>query len=53
MTKIKITNFDASRNLNGRRIRDEKNEKMLRKWYQEKLIHDDKINRDLKDFKKF
>jgi len=26
-TKTKITNFDASRNLNGKRIRDAKNEK--------------------------
>jgi len=40
MTKVKITNFDASRSLNGRRVRDENNEKKLREWYKEKLEHD-------------
>ena len=33
----KVTNFDRSRNLAGRRIRDEKAEKKLQEWYTQKL----------------
>ena len=52
-TQKKVTNFDSSRNRNGRRIRDANNEKNLRKWYKEKLERDKEIEKEMKEFKKF
>jgi hypothetical protein len=51
-TKRKITNFDSSRDLQGRRIKNVNNAKKLAEWLKKKKEEDEKIRTELEDFKK-
>jgi len=50
-TKRKITNFDASRDLQGRRIRNVDNHKKLLEWLRKKKEEDERIKHELEEFK--
>ena len=51
-TNRKITNFDASRDLQGRRIRNVNNHKKLIEWLKKKKQEDEQIKHELEEFKK-
>lgn len=50
-TKRKTTNFDASKDLKGRRMRNVENEKKLREFLRKKREEDDKVQKELKEYK--
>lgn len=50
-TKRKTTNFDSSRDLKGRRIRNVENEKKLKEFLRKKQEEDEKIKKELKEYK--
>ncbi|EGR30022.1 hypothetical protein IMG5_143970 [Ichthyophthirius multifiliis] len=51
MSQKKITNWDASRSLDGRRIRDINNEKNLIKFYKKQKQEQEKIDKELEEYK--
>lgn len=51
-TRKKITNFDSSRDLQGRRIRNVNYYKKMLEWLRKKKEEDEKISEELKEFKK-
>ena len=50
-TKRKTTNFDASKDLKGRRIRNVENEKKLKEFLKKKEEEDENVEKELKKYK--
>ena len=52
ISKRKITNFDASRDLQGRRIRDVKNRQKIEEWAKKKRDEEKVIKKEVDEYKK-
>lgn len=51
MSQKKITNWDLSRNLQGRRVRDVNNEKKLIEFEKKQKKEQENVDKEMKEFK--